>query len=106
MVLFYSGYKIIDGVSVGVGLRRVKAGIKRRAILDIEVKGSEAAKQPLQKVKYLPKDYHVPMGIIVYANKVVLVVIEEDYVSIVIENEKTADNFRKYFELIWNLAKS
>ena len=86
----------------GFTKRRVEKGIKRKAILDIEVKGSEASRQQLQQVRYLPKDYHVPMGIIVYKNKVVLVVIEEDYVSIVIENEKTANNFRKYFELIWN----
>lgn len=88
----------------GFTKRRVAAGIKRKAILDIETRGKEAAKQPLQKVRYLPKNYHIPMGIIIYSNKIILVVIEEDYISIVIENQKTSDSFRKYFNLIW--AKS
>jgi len=89
----------------GFSKRRIKAKIRRRAIMDLDLRDTPTAKQPLQEVKFLPKDLSIPMGIIIYANKVILVIIEEDYISIVIENQKISDNFRNYFELIWKTAK-
>lgn len=89
----------------GFGKRRVEKGIRRRVIMDIGLRGSESSKQKLQETRYLPKEYKIPMGIVVYKNIVVLVIIEDDYLSLRIDNNKIADNFRKYFELIWRQAR-
>jgi len=89
----------------GFAKRRIKQGIKRKVIMDISLKEKEPAKQPLQEARYLPREYSIPMGIIIYKDKVVLVIIEEDYLCLKIENQKIADNFRKYFELIWKRAR-
>ncbi|MBU0957825.1 MAG: hypothetical protein KKF56_03370 [Nanoarchaeota archaeon] len=89
----------------GFAKRRIAQGVKRRIIMDNELRGKEQGKQKLQQIRFLPKDQKVPMGIITYKDKVVIVIIEDDYISIKIENQKIADNFKKYFDLIWKRSK-
>lgn len=89
----------------GFSKRRVKAGIKRRAIIDADLRNSDASNQPLQEVRFLPSGENIPMGIIIYSDKVILVIIEQDYISIKIENKKISDSFKTYFDQVWKLAK-
>lgn len=57
------------------------------------------------RAKYLPKEYSVPVTTLVYGNKTAFWVWSEIPFSVLIESEKMADTYRKYFELLWNLAK-
>lgn len=83
--------------------KRVKMGIKRRAIIDDSLRNTEITNQALQKVKFLPKEWYVPMGIIVYKDKVVLVITQDtEQIALRIENKKIAESFKKYFEMLWN----
>ena len=86
-------------------LRRIKKQVKRKIIMDSSLRGTAQTKQKFQQTRYLPKNHQIPMGIIVYKNKVILVIIEHDYISLKIENQKISDNFRKYFNLIWNQSE-
>ncbi len=84
--------------------RRIKANIKRRAIVDPRFKGSDVEKQKLQEIRFL--NYGFPMGIIVYGERVVMTIIQETgQVAVVIENQKFADNFKKLFDQMWKTAK-
>lgn len=85
--------------------RRVKAKIKRKAIVDPKFKGgSRIAKQKLQEIRFFK--YNFPMGIIIYGERVVMSIIQETgQIAVVIENQKAADNFRKLFDELWNEAE-
>jgi len=89
----------------GFTKRRIEKGIQRRAIVDFELKGTTYLEQPLQQIRFFPKGYTIPMGILIYNDRVILVIIEDDYLCLRIENKKVSDNFRKYFGLIWKNAK-
>jgi sugar-specific transcriptional regulator TrmB len=83
---------------------RIKAKIKRRAIIDPRFRGSDVEEQRLQEIKFL--NYGFPMGIIIYGERVVMTIIQETgQIAVVIENQKFADNFAKLFEQMWHLAK-
>lgn len=59
-------------------------------------------------VRFLPKEYTLPAVTWVYGNKVAIRPSEEsleDTTIIVLENPKIANSFRKYFELLWKIAK-
>jgi sugar-specific transcriptional regulator TrmB len=84
--------------------RRIKLGIKRRAIVDPALRGSWVKDQKLQKIRFFK--YEFPTGIIIYADRVVLTIIQETgQVAIVIENQRIANNFKKLFESIWRTAE-
>lgn len=84
--------------------RRIKLGIKRRAIIDPVFQGSWVQKQKLQQIRFFK--YEFPTGIIIYGDRVVLTIIQETgQVAIVIENQRMANNFKKLFESIWKTAE-
>lgn len=85
--------------------QRIKAKIHRRAIADPRFKGgSWVEKQKMQKIRFLK--YSFPMGIIIYGNRVVMTVIEENHqMAIVIESERVAENFEKLFNDLWEQAE-
>jgi len=89
----------------GLTKRRVKKGIKKRVIVDRDFKGHEFAVQKLQKTRFLPKGESIPMGLIIYREKVIMVIIEDDYFCLKIDNKKISEHFRKYFEFIWKRAR-
>jgi sugar-specific transcriptional regulator TrmB len=84
--------------------QRIKAKIHRKAIVDPQFKGgSWVEKQKMQQIRFLK--YSFPMGIIIYGNRVVMTVIEENHqMAIVIESDKVAENFVKLFDSLWSQA--
>lgn len=56
------------------------------------------------KARYLPPEYSVPATTIVYGKKVAFWIWSEEPFSVLIESEKMAGAYRKYFELLWKLA--
>ena len=59
-----------------------------------ELRNAPTTKLPLQEVRFLPKEYHIPMGIIIYGDKVVIVIVDEEYMCIQIDNKKINQNFQ------------
>jgi sugar-specific transcriptional regulator TrmB len=87
--------------------KRVKAKVKDKLILD--KKGIKRAKQ-LSKLKFtevrlMPREFDSPMAINIYANKVGMLILSEDPIGILIEDEQVANSYRKYFTLMWEMAK-
>jgi hypothetical protein len=63
-------------------------------------------KVPLSEIKYLPKNYENPAAINVYGDKVAIIHwSKENPFVIVIKNKEIAEGYRKYFDLIWRVAK-
>lgn len=91
----------------GFHKRRVKSKIPLKVIYDEKDRkfGEETAKMPFAEVKFLPEGYRSPLTIAIYNNKTVLQLWSETMTAIMTEDEKVTDGFRKYFKLLWKIAK-
>jgi len=76
--------------------------VKGRAVLSRKMKQKEAFPY---KIRYVSEKFMLPSTIIVYGNKVINVIWQEEPLTIVIESEEAAQSYKTYFELLWNLAK-
>jgi len=59
----------------------------------------------LVEIKYLPKEFSSHTAINIYADKVAIILWEENPFAILIKNKSIAESYRKYFSLMWNIAK-
>ena len=85
---------------------RVQKGIKWKILYDYEVKEKDIPKRKLFEYKFLPKEYSSPAVIDVYADRVVNVLWEgENPICFMLINQKIADSYRKWFEMMWKYSK-
>lgn len=86
---------------------RIKRGINIRNIYEEGSRGFKYTKNPLLKVKYLPDKYCSHAALRIYSNKTVIMLLDiKEPLAILIENNEIAKGYRKYFEVLWNAAKS
>jgi sugar-specific transcriptional regulator TrmB len=62
-------------------------------------------KIPLSQVRYLPKEYNSHTATNIYGDKVAIILWTENPFAVLINQKEIAESFRKYFELMWNVAK-
>jgi len=79
---------------------RIKNKIKVRIISSDKLK-----KIPLSKIRYLSQKYANPLAINIYKNKVAIILWQKQPIAIVIKQQEIADSYKKYFELMWKIAK-
>ncbi len=79
---------------------RVKNKIKARIISSDKLKNI-----PLSEIRYLPQKYANPLAINIYKNKVAIILWQKQPIAIVIKQQEIADSYKKYFELMWKVAK-
>lgn len=66
----------------------------------------ENIKIPLSEIKYLPQKYSSPLAINIYGDKVAIILwSKENPLAIVIKNKEISEGYKKYFELMWKIAK-
>ena len=87
--------------------RRQNKKIHLRAIYKKEAKEYAKLREKMKYtlVRYLPEQLNSPMWITIYKNKTILFVVGDILLGIVIENKTISENFKEYFELIWNISK-
>lgn len=85
--------------------KRLKQKIKVRAIFDEGAKKKNVAKLPLAKIKYLHDELVGPVSTNIYDGKVVFMLALDVPTVVVIENKEFYHSYRKYFELLWDIAK-
>lgn len=85
--------------------RRRKA--QKMPVRMIVARGTELPRLPLATVRILPEKYGSPLAVNIYGKKVVLLLWDKEQpLAIVIKNERIAEGYRKYFELIWKVART
>ncbi len=84
--------------------KRVKAGIQRHHLSIEETRGSPFNALPNSKVKYLPAQFKSPLVIWVFGNKVAQVLWDKSIVFL-IDNQELAQDYRKYFDFLWENSK-
>jgi sugar-specific transcriptional regulator TrmB len=83
-------------------LKLRKNKVKGRAILN---RGIKLEDEYPYKIRYLSKEYISPSATIIYDKKIINIVWQEDPIVIVIESEKISESYKKYFEMLWKIAK-
>jgi len=82
-----------------------KDRVKRKIKVRIIANKSFNKKIPLSEIRYLPQKYANPLAINIYGNKVAIILWKKAPLAIVIKQEEIAESYRKYFELMWKIAK-
>ncbi len=83
--------------------RRVEKKIRTRIIFN---KSSDIPRLPLADIRILPEKYGSPLAVNIYGDKVAIILwSKEKPFAIVIAQKEIADGYRKYFELLWRMAK-
>lgn len=81
--------------------KREKKKIKARIIAtDKSIKDISFA-----EIRYLPQKYSTPVAINIYKDKTAIILWAKEPVSILIKNIEISDSYRKYFELMWSIAR-
>ncbi|MBI5061298.1 MAG: hypothetical protein HZB67_03210 [Candidatus Aenigmarchaeota archaeon] len=83
--------------------RRIRLGVRWYSLAREEVRGHPVTKERLFYTRFLPKEFSVNPNVIwIYGNKVANVLWTEDIFVFLIENKEIAENYKKYFEYLWN----
>jgi len=80
---------------------RIKLKIKVKIISSQKFK----KKIPLSEIRFIPQKYLNPLAINIYKDKVAIILWKKDPLVIVIKNKEISDSYRKYFELMWKIAR-
>ncbi len=82
--------------------KRKKKKIKMKIIFNEKTN----KKIPYAEIKYLPKKYGSPLAINIYADKVATIYWNKvNPFAVVIKNKQISEGYKKYFEIMWKLAK-
>jgi len=57
------------------------------------------------KLRYVSKELESPVSIIIYSDKVFINIWEPNLIAIIIKNKIVANKYKKYFDLVWKIAK-
>ena len=83
--------------------RRADAKISIKYIYD--EKDRRPRSYPLAEIKYLPSEFMSNVAFNVYGNKLAIILWEQKPLVVLINNQKFADGFKRYFNCMWQLAK-
>ena len=100
--------EIFGGYFKEFNKRRAKKGVHMRLIYNEDAKEliEVRKKQPLTKIKVMPKEYITPASIEIIKDKVSVVLYEPEIILFVINSTEVAHSFKQYFELLWEIAKN
>lgn len=88
--------------------KRIANKLPSRQIFDETVRkfGVNLVKRPLSKVKYISKEFAQFQETVIAGDYVAINVFTENAYGFLIKDQKVAEGYRKYFELLWKIAKN
>lgn len=85
--------------------RKHDLGIISRHIAAESVRHTDMIMIKPSKSRFVPNEYTSPISTMIYGNNVSMFVWNEIPVAFVIESKETANAHKKYFDIMWNVAK-
>jgi sugar-specific transcriptional regulator TrmB len=83
--------------------KRVNQRIKMKIIFN-EKKTN--IKIPYSEIRYLPEKYSSPVAVNIYSDKVAIILwSKESPLAILIKNKEISEGYKKYFNIMWKIAK-
>lgn len=55
--------------------------------------------------RFMPIELEYPTATVIYGNKIILQNWTKEPFAVVVENEEMAENYKRYFEELWKIAK-
>lgn len=89
-------------------VKRAKKGIVHKHILNEKYKSLYQKRKRLKNTefRFLSKEFEMPTSTEIYNNKVIIMlIVPTNPMAIMIESKEIAESFRKYFGLLWKIAK-
>lgn len=83
--------------------KRENHGFKIKKLLSFSARSERETHEKKAKVRYLPYGSMVPMSIV--GNLTLIGIMTEQSITIAIESEEVANNFRKQFDVLWKAAE-
>lgn len=92
---------------INMHTRRVANKLPSRQVFDESVRGvaPPITSKPLTQARYLPAQFASFQETVIAGDYVAINVFTEPAYSFLIQDRKVADSYRKYFELLWKIAK-
>ena len=85
--------------------QRIEKNISVRMLFDESARKEEYLKKiPLTEIKFLKKGSRAPISTNIYANKVSIIIWEDNPKAILITEPALSQSFTTYFELMWKIA--
>jgi len=81
-----------------------KRKIKAKLLISEKHKGTNLVKGLIGEFKYLPKEFEGPINTVIYGDKVAIIV-WSDLMAFVLESKEANNAYRKYFNVLWRMAK-
>lgn len=60
---------------------------------------------PLAEIRYLPQKYENPVSVNIYGDKTAIILWAAKPYAIVIKSKEVSEGYKKYFEVMWKIAK-
>jgi len=89
-------------------LKRRHNKLKSRQVFDETVRplAGKILGKPLTKIKFLPHEFAQFQETVIVGDYVAINIFAENPYSLLIKDEKVAQGYRKYFELLWKISKN
>jgi sugar-specific transcriptional regulator TrmB len=102
---FQLAYDILPFYFKWFDKRRLERKIRTRIIFH-KTTNDKIPKIPLSEIRFLSEKYASPMAINIYGEKVAIILwSKENPFAVVIKNKEVSEGYRKYFDLMWKVAK-
>ena len=66
---------------------------------------SRIKKIPLSEIRYLPSKYESSVAVNIYQDKIAIILWASEPLAIVIKNREISEGYRKYFDIMWRMAR-
>ena len=93
LLRFYIPHYTNKRIKKKIKLHAIYAGLKHQSPV------------PLSEVRYLPESFSSLVSTNIYGNKAAIILWIQDPVAILIKQPDISNTFKKYFDLLWNIAK-
>lgn len=81
--------------------RRIQKGFKKYMLAIPAVRHTDFVKTQLTETRYLPSTFSSPLAIWISGDTVAHILWEKSETIFVVKNKKIADDYRRYFEMLW-----
>ena len=79
--------------------------IKARVILSESSRRTEQVKESYSSFKFIQDEFSSPTTTFVYGEKTAIIVWGENPIATLIKSKEVAESYRRYFELLWKVAR-
>ncbi len=99
--------KIFPSYFFNVHKKRIKLGIPMKIIRSESTRDASWSKKiKCWEERFLSNMYTTPSTTYIYGDKVAIIVWPPDPMAFVVRSKTVSDSYRKYFEILWKVAKS